>query len=221
MLVGQLMSCGCCRLNNNLREKIARYSVTLIWALLFLGSSSWLLVGSVAYWVKKGWLPPDSAGWAQAIGGLLAVIVAIAVPAYQSYHQQKQLQEKDVRSRLDGMQATRALMEHLLGVQIRLRTGLYQFQLRRGLFESLDGARASAHDAKQAAAMLRELSVVALSVQMVHFLVGMREIASYGEFAAQTMDNPMSVVSPDVLNKLKNNTELLKKWIDELDGLEQ
>jgi hypothetical protein len=31
----------------------------------------------------------------------------------------------------------------------------------------------------------------------------------------------MSVVSPDVLNKLKNNTELLKKWIDELDGLEQ
>jgi hypothetical protein len=220
MLVAHFMNCGCCGLSNNLRGQMARYSVILIWALLFISSSSWILVGSVAYWVKKGWLPPDSAGWAQAIGGLLAVMVAIAVPAYQSYHQQKQLQEKDVRDRQDGMEATRALMEHLLGVQTRLRTGLYQFQLRRGLFESLDGARASAHDAKQAAAMLRELSVVALSVQMVHFLVGMREVASYGEFAAQAIDNPMSVVSPDVLNKLKSNIELLKKWIDELEGLE-
>jgi hypothetical protein len=139
-----------------------------------------------------------------------------------SFHQQqKQLRDKDVRGRLDGLQATRALMDHLLGVQKRLRTALLDFQYRRSLTTSLDGARASAHNAKQSAAMLRELSVVALSVEMVHFMVGMREIANYGEFAAGFLDNPLLVVSPDVLKKLDNHTKLLQKWIDELDDLEQ
>lgn len=209
------------RLSNHFSETVARYAVTLIWALIFLSSSSWVLVGSVAYWVKNGWLPPDSAGWAQAIGGLLAVIVAISVPAYQGYQQQKQLQDKDLKVRSDGLQATRALMEHLLGVQKRLRKGLMDFQVRRGSFTPLDGARASAHDAKQAAAMLRELSVVALSVEMVHFVVGMREVASYGEFSAAIMDSTHSVLTPGMLQQLDANIISLQKWISELDDLEQ
>jgi len=112
-------------------------------------------------------------------------------------------------------------MEHLLGVQVRLRKGLVDFQLRRSFANSLDGARVSAHDAQQAAAMLRELSVVALTVEMVHFVVGMREVASYGEFAAKNIDNPLAVLTPGILKELDKNIDSLKKWITELDDLEQ
>ncbi|MEX5665202.1 hypothetical protein ABFV57_10080 [Pseudomonas neuropathica] len=207
-------------MNNNFWGRNSKYAVALMWALLFLSSISWVLVGSVSYWVKNGWLPADSAGWAQAIGGMLAVLVAIVVPAYQSREQQKQLQDKDLKIRADGVQATRALMEHLLGVQKRLRKGLWDYQIRRSSNRPVDDALASAHDAKQAASMLRELSVVALSVEMVHFVVGMREVASYGEFATRTIDNPHAVLSPNTLQALDKNIALLKAWITELDELE-
>ena len=51
---------------------------------VFVSASLWLLVGSTAYWVKNGYLPADTAGWAQALGGFLAIAVAIGVPYFQT-----------------------------------------------------------------------------------------------------------------------------------------
>lgn len=68
--------------------------------------------------------------------------------------------------------------------------------------------------------MLRELSVVALSVEMVHFVVGMREVASYGEFSAAMLDSTHSILTPGVLQQLDANIISLQKWISELDDLE-
>ena len=62
------------------RQKMVERSLWALWWFFLGGAGVWLLVGSVAYWVKRGWLPPDASGWAQAIGSLAAVAVAIALP---------------------------------------------------------------------------------------------------------------------------------------------
>ncbi|MFJ7811132.1 hypothetical protein ACIQYQ_09860 [Pseudomonas asiatica] len=201
---------------------LVRYLLFSIWALLFLSASSWVLVGSVAYWVKHGWLPPDSAGWAQAIGGLLAVAVAIAVPAFQSLSQARQLREKEDTHRLDNIQATRALIEHVMGVQKTLLSSLTTLGIGGGLHDFSHQGRAAAHGAQQAAAMLREMAVVDLSVAMVHFVVGLREVANYGEFAGSQIERfeLNRSITPDVPNQLRANISLMKRWVAELDELE-
>ncbi|MBV7489818.1 hypothetical protein [Pseudomonas sp. PDM30] len=68
-------------------EKMVERTLWVLWFLLMGGAVLWLLVGSVAYWVKHGWLPPDAAGWVQAIGAVLAIAIAVAVPMYQKFHE--------------------------------------------------------------------------------------------------------------------------------------
>ncbi|WP_429521054.1 hypothetical protein [Pseudomonas sp. 2725] len=57
-----------------------------LWVLFFGTAAFWLLVGSVAYWVKHGWLPPDTSGWVQGLSAIVAIAIAIAVPWYQKRH---------------------------------------------------------------------------------------------------------------------------------------
>lgn len=203
-------------------SKLVGYAIFSLWALLFLSAASWVLVGSVSYWVKNGWLPPDSSGWAQAIGGLLAVIVAIAVPAFQNFSNSRQLREKEDIVRLEGIQATRALVEHVLRVQKRLHSALSLLGSHRGIYSPPASAKAESHEAIQAAAMLREISVVDLNIQMVHFVVRLREVANFGEFVGNQHDHYqlLGYASADVMSQLQRNTETLKKWAVELDGLE-
>lgn len=85
-----------------------------------MGATLWLLVGSVAYWVKKGWLPSDSAGWAQAIGAFVAIVVAIALPYFQSRQQLRERRETNQRDRIDSINATYALMDHMESLYKRL-----------------------------------------------------------------------------------------------------
>lgn len=209
-------------MERKIHSKLIGYAIFSLWALLFLSAASWVLVGSVSYWVKHGWLPPDSSGWAQAIGGLLAVIVAIAVPAFQNFSQSRQLKEKEKLVRLEGIQATRALVEHVLRVQKRLLSALKRLGSYRGIYSSLTDAKAESHEAIQAAAMLREISVVDLNIQMVHFVVRLREVANFGEFAGNQHDHYLlrGHANSDVVNQLQRNTETLNKWVEELDDLE-
>lgn len=209
-------------MGKNKSATLVRYLLFSIWALLFLSASSWILVGSVAYWVKHGWLPPDSAGWAQAIGGLLAVTVAIAVPAFQSFNQAKQLRDKEVAHRLEGIQATRALIEHIMGVQTALLSALQNISVGTGSYHSSQHGRAAAHGAQQAAAMLREMAVVDLSVAMVHYVVGLREVANYGEFVGAQVERfeLYRSITPDVSKQIRSNIVLMKRWVAELDELE-
>ncbi|MFO3720568.1 hypothetical protein [Pseudomonas sp. HLMP] len=209
-------------MERKIHSKLIGYTIFSLWALLFLSAASWVLVGSVSYWVKHGWLPPDSSGWAQAIGGLLAVIVAITVPAFQNFSQSRQLKEKEELVRLEGIQATRALVEHVLRVQKRLLSALKLLGSQKGIYSPLADAKAESHEAIQAAAMLREISVVDLNIQMVHFVVRLREVANFGEFAGNQHDHYqlLGYANPDVVSQLQRNTETLNKWVEELDDLE-
>lgn len=97
----------------NPKDWFIEKAVVLLCTLLAAGSTLWLLVGSVAYWVKHGWLPADTSGWVQALGALLAVAVAIAVPAWQKRHELK-LADLDRKSeRIDSIKAVIALTKDL------------------------------------------------------------------------------------------------------------
>lgn len=85
-------------------RKMKAWSLWALWWFLIGIAVSWLLVGSVAYWVKHGWLPPDASGWVQALGAILAVAVAVALPAWQRSGderlRQKQQREREITTYL-------------------------------------------------------------------------------------------------------------------------
>ncbi|MBT1262536.1 hypothetical protein KHP07_19380 [Pseudomonas sp. VS40] len=203
-------------------ERIAQYTIWTIWILLVAGSTLWLLVGSVAYWVRNGWLPADSAGWAQAIGAFVAIIVAIALPYFQSRQQRNDRAEETLGERLNGMSATYALMVHMEGLYARLEV---YAQPTSSLFGTqLSGSKSDSllHELNQAAAMLREIPVTAISSQMVYFIIGLREVANYGEFVSATL---YDVSREPAINfrrwkKISANRQLIERWMEELDTLE-
>ena len=203
-------------------ERVAQYSIWMLWALIALGSTLWLLVGSVAYWARQGWLPADSAGWAQAIGAFVAIVVAIALPYFQSRQQRNDRAEEVLSERLNGMNATYALMSHMEGLYARLEvyatpvSSLYGISLKGSQSDSL------LHEINQAAAMLREIPVTAISSQMVYFIIGLREVANYGEFVSATLYSPANNSAGNYSrhNKISRNRKLIEKWMEELSALE-
>lgn len=82
-------------------QKMIEWSLWALWGLLLGGAVLWLLVGSVAYWVRWGWLPADTSGWVQALGTLGAIAVAVAVPIYQRAQDRKERE----RARLEQLSA--------------------------------------------------------------------------------------------------------------------
>lgn len=203
-------------------ERFARYTILTLWALLILSSVLWVLVGSVSYWVRTGWLPADSAGWAQAIGAFVAIVVAVALPYFQSRQQQIQRDSFEQRERLDGLNATSALAAHMHDLYKRLAVYARPLFTTSGAELVKEDSDSLLHELVQAAAMLREIPVVAISNQMVHFLIGLREVANYGEFVSEVIGNRRldSRQSIHVHNKVLANLELIAKWLEELDSLE-
>lgn len=72
----------------NIPQKMKEWSIWALWWLLFGGAGLWLLVGSVAYWVKHDWLPNDTAVWVQALGSVLTILVAAWAAIYSASRQQ-------------------------------------------------------------------------------------------------------------------------------------
>lgn len=57
-------------------NKLFERTVWALWLLIFGGAGLWVVVGSIGYFSKTGWLPKDSAAWVQAVGSVVAIIVA-------------------------------------------------------------------------------------------------------------------------------------------------
>ena len=93
------------------KEWLVEKAVMFLCLLIAAAAVLWLLVGSVAYWVKHGWLPADTSGWVQAVGGLMAVAVAIAVPAWQKRHELQQRLIAERRERIESVYALLALIQ--------------------------------------------------------------------------------------------------------------
>ncbi|HDS1682128.1 TPA: hypothetical protein QEM39_003704 [Pseudomonas putida] len=201
-------------------RSVVKYCLTLLWLLGALSAVVWVVVGSVGYWAKRGWLPSDTAGWAQAIGAIVAIMVAIAVPYYQNQAQKQQDEDAERRTRLEGINATMALMSHVETVHKRLLAFL-SMPLRSTAYGSPERLSMS-HELKQTAAMIKEIPVTSLSNSMVHFLVGLREITNYGEFIAlQLTEYPTHL---DNVNRVRaevaSGVALIQRWCEELELLE-
>lgn len=65
-------------------DKMKQWTLWALWVLLIASAIVWVLVGSVSYWVLHGWLPPDTSGWAQFCGAMLALVVAVFAPIWHS-----------------------------------------------------------------------------------------------------------------------------------------
>lgn len=205
----------------NFSQQIVRRSIWVLWSVMAVGAILWTLVGSVAYWVREGWLPADSAGWAQAIGAFVAIVVAIALPYFQNRQQQAERSATAVRERQDGRNATYALMDHMEGLYKRLK--LYTVPSFSPFGGQVRGAAEDSllHELKQAAAMLRELPVTAISNEMVFFVIGLREVANYGEFVSGAIEDGtfQQYNSVSYRDKISANHSLLVRWMAELDEL--
>lgn len=202
-------------------ERMIHFTLWAMWWLIIGSVGMWVLVGSVAFWVKEGWLPPDSAGWTQAIGAVFAVFVALAVPYYQNRKQNNDRREDELRKRLEAINAVYALMAHVRELFVRLsETKKYKI----GYAENVRGEMKDSlgHELVQAAAMIREVPIVSMSNEMVHFVVNLREVATYGEYAGRVLENlPIRDSELPVLRKRGLvNAELIERWMDELDKLE-
>lgn len=68
-------------------EQMVVRTLWAVWWLMIGGAGLWLLVGAVSYWVRNGMLPPDAAGWVQAVGSIFGIAIAIAIPWSQKRHE--------------------------------------------------------------------------------------------------------------------------------------
>jgi hypothetical protein len=66
------------------RDKMIEATIWAIWWLVVGGASLWVIVGSIGYFNKSGWLPSEAAGWAQAIGAGVAIVVASFIPMWHA-----------------------------------------------------------------------------------------------------------------------------------------
>lgn len=69
--------------------------------------------------------------------------------------------------------------------------------------------------------MLREIPVTALSNEMVHFLVGLREVSNFGEFMGEKLSQyPEPIIALDISKRVQANSDLIDRWMAELGALE-
>jgi hypothetical protein len=160
------------------KELMINRSLVALWVALGVGAGLWLLVGSVAYWVRHGWLPPDTAGWVQALGGLLAVAVAVAVPAWQKRHEIQLAAIDERKRRIDSVNAVLSLTQDLIGhheVAIHRMRGIGRYG------EALEAAQSLARVAKSYV----DLELVTFGNEMVSFVLVLKSAALYAEQIAQ------------------------------------
>lgn len=200
------------------KELMINRTLLALWVAVGIGAGLWLLVGSVAYWVRHGWLPPDTAGWVQALGGLLAVAVAVAVPAWQKRHEMQLASIDERKRRIDSVNAVLSLtqdlaLHHEVAMQRMLRVNMFAN-------EKLEAAQSLARVAKSYV----DLELVTFGNEMVSFVLVLKSAALYAEQIAQvnplTLTQDWSEVRNELgkrLKRLKSQETLLIEYFDSLE----
>ncbi len=196
--------------------------VIWLWMILFLSSFSWVLVGSVGYWVEHKWLPADSAGWAQAVGVILGIFVAILVPAIQGWQRISDRKSDDLLARRHSIKAVRSLLLHL---EDRFQSVKRFYEPEPSNFGSVpmkSKGDSIWHDLKQSALMLHEIPVTALSTEMVEYMIKIRHIANYGQHLSGDGQG-LSLRETDLIyvkNEIRGRLRLINLIKKDLDRIE-
>jgi hypothetical protein len=67
--------------------KLGKFIEPTLWAIWWLvvgGAAFWVIVGSIGFFSRNGWLPNEAAGWAQAVGAGVAVVTAAFIPMWHA-----------------------------------------------------------------------------------------------------------------------------------------
>lgn len=65
-------------------EKFLESSLWALWWLVVGGAAFWVIVGSIGFFSRNGWLPNEASGWAQAVGAGIAIITAAYIPMWHA-----------------------------------------------------------------------------------------------------------------------------------------
>ncbi|NIL19745.1 hypothetical protein [Pseudomonas sp. AN3A02] len=97
-------------------KKLIEPSVWVIWGLIVGGAGLWVIVGSIGYFGKEGWLPNDTAGWVQAIGAIVAIGIAIWIPYRQRNQEAQERANARTESEISRSEQLLALCKELSNV---------------------------------------------------------------------------------------------------------
>lgn len=61
-------------------KRVVERTLWALWLLMFGGAALWVVVGSIGYFTKVGWLSSkDAPAWVQAVGSILAIFAAALI----------------------------------------------------------------------------------------------------------------------------------------------
>lgn len=106
------------------RNRMIERSIWALWYLMFGAAAFWLLAGSIAYWVKLEWLPKDASDWVQAVGSVVAIFVAVIVPAVMKNDESRRRKITEIENVVSAYHQFRNLIQEtqeLLGSPIGSR----------------------------------------------------------------------------------------------------
>jgi membrane protein implicated in regulation of membrane protease activity len=202
------------------KEWLIEKAVVFLCLLIATAAVLWLLVGSVAYWVKHGWLPADTAGWVQALGALLAVAVAIAVPAWQKRHEGKLARLESRQRRIDCVNAVLSLTQDLIG---HFEVAAHAVLRPAGLLR--DHRPAAVESLARVTKSCIDLDLIAFGNEMVSFVLVIKSAALYAEQVA-AQPNHVAVDYLEVaeqyqkrLRGLRAQEDTLIRYFDSLERL--
>jgi len=75
-------------------NRLVERTLWALWLLIFGGAGLWVVVGSIGYFSKTGWLPNDAAAWVQAVGSVAAIFVAAFIASAD-----RSFTKKNIRAR--------------------------------------------------------------------------------------------------------------------------
>ena len=65
-------------------RKLVAPTLLAMWWLTVGGAGLWVVVGSIGYFARSGWLPSDVSAWVQAIGSIAAILAAIYIASHDA-----------------------------------------------------------------------------------------------------------------------------------------
>jgi hypothetical protein len=184
-------------------KKLTEPTIWAIWWLVVGGAGLWVIVGSIGYFSRNGWLPNEAAGWAQAIGAGVAIIVASFIPMW---HAKVATREKQ-RNLLGVMRVlSDEAMENLW---LLTNNFIYPHKEQRMMREYLYNKREQ--DWPGLLDAINKIPISELPPGSAKILGSLRDAVAYGQ--AVSTDLPRwvdrSYSQPDVLIALRAKRDLL------------
>ena len=195
-----------------MKSSDGRWDYYLIYILAFV------VVGSVmGFLVMIG--ASSLEAWFQGVATVAAMLVGIATLGAQRKHELQAEKEKDQAQRRDARNAVIALKSHQAELFERVRD--IPIPVIRGVYAGNITDIADAHlfnELNSSAEMLKELPLTAMHIEMIHYLIGLREHSVVGAAWGVMLQKDIRQLS-HVKREAKALLLVLEQWDEEIELL--